>query len=577
MVRPVSLRSVVPVVYSLALTVAVLGPLLFSPGYLLLRDAVSTPRSYLTDSALGITDAAARAVPQDTLLAVVTVVVDGGVAVAALLVAALWAAGWGAARLVATLLPDRAGGLPAQLVAVTVGVWNPYVAERLLQGHWSLLMGYAALPWVVIAAVAVRDGRRWGWWALAAWFAAAGLTPTGAVLAAITTLAVLAAPGGSTGRWQRVAGGTVLSVAASLPWLVATAVSGGGSGADPAGVAAFAARAEPLLGTFGALAGLGGIWNADAVPASRTTPWAFVGTAALLLVVACGLPVLWRRREPVTVTLALLAAVAVIAPALAATPAGLAAGEWSMLHVPGSGLLRDTQKWVALALPLYVLAAGACIGWLRDRFGGRDPGWATAAVVVVLVATPDLVWGVGGAIRPVQYPAGWQQVAGIVTADDGDVAVLPAGMFRRFEYSGRAAVLDPAPRMLRADVLQTGQLVVAGGTVAGEGRRAADAEALLLGGADPAELAALGVGWVLVEHGTPGEFGDAQRTLDRLELVHDDPDLSLYRVPGVTGQTAARGAAVAAHVLWALLLAGGAAGGFAIALRGQARAGREQT
>ena len=106
MVRPVSLRSVVPVVYSLALAVAVLGPLLFSPGYLLLRDAVSTPRSFPTDSALGITDAAARAVPQDALLAAVTVVVDGGIAVTALLVAALWAAGWGAARLVVTVLPS---------------------------------------------------------------------------------------------------------------------------------------------------------------------------------------------------------------------------------------------------------------------------------------------------------------------------------------------------------------------------------------------------------------------------------------------------------------------------------------
>jgi len=576
MVRPVSLRSVVPVVYSLALAVAVLGPLLFSPGYLLLRDAVSTPRSFPTDSALGITDAAARAVPQDALLAAVTVVVDGGIAVTALLVAALWAAGWGAARLVVTVLPDRASGLPAQLVAATAAVWNPYVAERLLQGHWSLLVGYASLLWVVCATVAVRGGLRWGWWALAAWLAAAGLTPTGAVLAAITALAVLAAPGGITARGPRIAGGAALSVVASAPWLVATVVSGGGSGADPAGVAAFAARAEPWLGTLGSLAGLGGIWNADAVPGSRTTPWAFVGTAALLLVVVCGLPALWRRREPVTVTLALLAAVAVLAPALAATPMGLQAGEWSMLHVPGAGLLRDTQKWVAPALPLYALAAGAGVGWLRDRFGGRDAVWATAAVLVVLVATPDLVWGVGGRVRPVQYPAGWQQVAGIVTADEGDVAVLPAGMFRRFGFSGRAAVLDPAPRMLRADVLQTGQLVVAGGTVAGEGRRAADVEALLLAGAHPDELAALGVGWVLVEHGTPGELGESQRTLDALDLVHDDRDLSLYRVPGVSAQPGDRGAAVAAHVLWALLLGGGAAGALAIRMRRQTGAAREQ-
>ena len=62
----------------------ILGPLL-GPGYLLLRDAVSTPRSYLTDSALGLTDAAARAVPQDASLATLSVVVDGGLVVKAIL------------------------------------------------------------------------------------------------------------------------------------------------------------------------------------------------------------------------------------------------------------------------------------------------------------------------------------------------------------------------------------------------------------------------------------------------------------------------------------------------------------
>jgi len=30
----------------------------------------------------------------------------------------------------------------------TLAIWNPYVAERLLQGHWSLLLGYGCLPWI---------------------------------------------------------------------------------------------------------------------------------------------------------------------------------------------------------------------------------------------------------------------------------------------------------------------------------------------------------------------------------------------------------------------------------------------
>ena len=87
--------------------------------------------------------------PQDFFLAVFSGVVDGGVLVKALLILGLWFAGWGAARLAAAVLDVGLGG---QLVAVTIAVWNPYVAERLLQGHWSLLVGYGCLPWVALSS-----------------------------------------------------------------------------------------------------------------------------------------------------------------------------------------------------------------------------------------------------------------------------------------------------------------------------------------------------------------------------------------------------------------------------------------
>lgn len=560
--HPILARAV-PALYSLALTALILGPLL-GPGYLLLRDAVSTPRSYLTDSALGLTDAAARAVPQDWLVAVLSSVVDGGLVVKAILVAALWLAGWGAARMVAVLLPGA--GLGPQLVASTVMLWNPYVAERLLQGHWSLLTGYAALPWIVVAGVAIRRGRPGGWWALTLCLAAAALTPTGALLSVVVALAVLAAPGGRNRVLPRLLWTAALFVATSAPWLAATMLSGGGGTSDPAGVAAFAARAEPGLGTIGSLAGLGGIWNATAVPGSRTSPWALAGTVLLLAVVVCGLPALWRRRRnPVIVALGVLALAAVLLPALGATGWGLAVGEWAVVHVPGAGLLRDSQKWVALAAPLYALAAAAGVRAPSARVSlpGAVP---VAAVAAVVVALPDLVWGVGGALRPVQYPASWQIVADHLdsSVDAGDVAVLPAGMFRKFPYSGDAPVLDPAPRMLPVDVLQTGQLVVGqAATVAGEGARASRVERLLLSGSAPTQLADEGVRWVLVERTTPGPLGDSGRTLDQLEPVFADDELALYRVPGPISETeppSARAVSMGAHLLWAALLVGGALG-----------------
>ncbi|MBB5914032.1 hypothetical protein BJY24_002899 [Nocardia transvalensis] len=560
--------------YSLVLAVVVVGPLLGS-GYLLLRDAVSTPRSYLTDSALGLGDAAPRAVPQDALLAALSTGVDGGIVVKVILVGALWAAGWGAAELVRRLLDVSTG---PQLVATTVAVWNPYVAERLLQGHWSLLAGYAALPWTVLAALHLRSSpespeaepdsssirTRFGprvraWAMLGGCLAAAGLTPTGALLAGCVALVVI-------GR-RNIPGALALWVLASAPWLVATALSGGGTEpSDPAGIGAFAARAEPGLATLGSLAGLGGIWNSDAVPSSRTTIVALIGTVVLLALVAAGIRQVARPGDAQQARRALLvvAALAIVLPAAGATGWGLHAGEFLVTRIPGAGLLRDTQKYVALAMPAFALCAAAgcrAVAGLGRRWGTPigTPVTAAFCVAALILTLPDLAWGVGGALRPVRYPAGWERVAA-ATDGPGDVAVLPGGMFRKFPYSGRSPVLDPAPRMLPRDVLQTGELPVRGRMVAGEGNRARSVEQLLLHGGTASDLASHGVGWVLVERTTPGPLGDSATTLAQLDRVYSDTELALYRVPGASdlrsdSHAAHRVLAIAAHLLWALLLA----------------------
>jgi len=87
----------------LALLVA--APLL-APGYLLLRDAVATPRSYLSDSAIGLSQAAPRATATG-------------------LSSSRWPPGWSTAMgacVVKVLAGDRAvpGGLGAARLAATV-------------------------------------------------------------------------------------------------------------------------------------------------------------------------------------------------------------------------------------------------------------------------------------------------------------------------------------------------------------------------------------------------------------------------------------------------------------------------
>ncbi len=554
--------------YALFLALLVAGPLL-GPGYLLLRDAVSTPRSYLTDTALGLT-APPRASPQDFALALASAVVDGGIVVKVLLVLGLWLAGWGAARLAALALPGAGAG--GQFVATTLAVWNPYVAERLLQGHWSLLVGYGCLPWIATAMLTLREGGSSGGgrgvWGLGFWIALAGLTPTGLVLGATVALVCVAAPGPGWRRWRCAAMAGVVALVGALPWLVAAAAGSSLAGHAPAsapGVEAFAPRAEPGLGTLGSLASLGGIWNAEAVPDSRATLFAVFSAVALLGVVAAGVPAAARR--PAAVPLLVLAVVSVLVPCALATGPGMHLLSTVIDAAPGLGLLRDGQKWVALAVPGYTLAGAGVVVTLRRWL---RPAVAAAVCCLALILTlPDLAWGVWGRMTPVHYPPAWAAVAAAINADPRTVAVLPAGTTRRFPWSGPPPVLDPLPRWVRADVLSTGDLPVSGAVVPGEGAHARVVETLLLSGSAPAALARAGVGWLVVEQGSAGVVGAAARTVAALTPVYADREMTLYRIGGDTaGASAARrAAALVAHAVTLAMLLVGAAGTLASARR----------
>lgn len=553
--------------YALVLALLVVGPLL-APGYLLLRDAVSTPRSYLSDTALGLTSAP-RATPQDFAVALASHLVDGGVVVKALLVLGLWLAGWGAARLVEVALPGA--GAPGQFVATTLAIWNPYVAERLLQGHWSLLVGYGCLPWVATAMLTLRTtgAGRMGFFGLAFWIGLAGLTPTGLLLAATVALVCVSVAGAGRPRWWCAAAALGAALVAALPWLVASVLGASltaHTAANRLGVEAFAPRAEPGLGTLASLASLGGIWNGDAVPGSRATLFAVFSAVVLLGVVAAGLPTVTRR--PVAVPLLVLAAVSVLVPAALATGPGLHLLGAVVDAAPGVGVLRDGQKWVALAVPGYALAgAGAVVTLRRWVPPSTDVVTAPICCLALLLALPDLAWGVGGKVSPVHYPRGWAAVATAINepaGDPGTIAVLPAGTMRLFPWSGAAPVLDPLPRWVRAEVLTSGDLVISGTTIPGEGAHARAVRELLLTGPDPSALAAAGVGWLVVESGSAGDMGAAARTLSALAPVHRDNEIELYRIGGQSAGVPAdrRAATMFAHLAWlALLIVGGAGAG----------------
>jgi hypothetical protein len=252
--------------------------------------------------------------------------------------------------------------------------------------------------------------------------------------------------------------------------------------------------------------------------------------------------------------------------AVASTVPGLdAAVRWLVADVPGAGLLRDGQKWVAWwALPA-ALGCAITAATAAARVATRARPWVLAgAALVPVLLLPGLAWGVGGQLDPVRYPREWGTVRAELTRDrhPGDVLVLPFQPFRQFDWNDGRTQLDPAPRFLGRSAVVDDTLVVGDEALRGEDRRAAEVGAAI---GDPGRLARLGVGWVLVEYGTPGAVEPAE--LAGLTPVHDGRWLALYRVPGpiaeppttVTDHAAARTAVIAADavVLLAVLAAPG--------------------
>jgi hypothetical protein len=384
--------------------------------------------------------------------------------------------------------------------------------------------------------------------------APAAVTPTGGVIA-LATVAVLL-PGGFPG-WRRATALAVGAIAAlCAPWAVAAATSAAGGRSDPEGVAAFAARAENWSGVWGALAGTGGIWNAQAVPASRSSALVPVATAAMLAVGAVGFLELRRRWPGGVARLAPLAAGSILLAAAGTAP-GAPVLEWLVGSVPGAGLLRDGQKFL---IPYAVLlAVGLSVGAevLAERLGRRFDA-TTGRVVLVAAALlpvailPDLAFGAAGQLRPVHYPADWDSVSARVAAAPGEVLSLPFHGYQRLRWNRGQVVRDPAPRYLDAPVLMNDALPVGDVTVDGENPRAARARALIDAG-DP--VARLGVRWVLVRK-EPGVDVPAP-VLSGLRRAFDGPYLALWENPEVIAPGTAsdrRWPAAVAHLLAALVV-----------------------
>ena len=512
--------------WSIGLALLMLGPAL-APGFVLSYDMVWVPDLAVRADVLGLGSGLPRAVPSDAWVAVLDEVVPGMLLQKLVLLGALVAGAWGV-----DLMLGRVG-LVARLAAVALWQWNPFVVERLVLGHWPVLVGYAALPWVLLGGARWRTTGRAPWWLLLV-VTLGSLSVSAGLATSLALLSVLVLAPGERRPWGR---GALLVVAAQAPWLVSGFLHVREAVSDPAGAALFALSGEgPLPGPLAALT-LGGVWNAEVVPVSRTGPVALV--ALLVLVPLLALGILRVRRHAATVAvpwapLVLLWAVGWLLAVLtwaAPGPFGVLAGV-----VPGGGVLRDGSRLLVLCVPLLValvaVAVDATWRWTADRWSG--PARLSAALVLVvwpITVLPDGAWGAGGRLGAVDYPDSYAVAREALGDAAGDVLVLPLASYRQPDWNDGHKVLDPLGRVLVPVPVASDELVVDDVVIEGEDRRVRRVrEALALSGPDEraAALSTLGVGSVATDLTAPGPAPEVAG-----ETLLDDGRLRVLRLESV--------------------------------------------
>ena len=451
---------------------------------------------------LGLGSGLPRAVPSDAVVAVLDELVPGMLL----------------QKLVLLGIADRGGGgcggagtragIPARCVAASVYVWNPFVVERLVIGHWPVLAAYAAMPWLVVAA---RRHRARGSTCPPP-CGSSCRSPASARAPGIATALVVLASVWCGGRATPERVGALAVAAANAPWVVAGLLHAGAATSDPAGASGVRRAGKGLLpGPLAAL-GLGGIWNSEVVPATRE------GVLAVLLLVATALPgrrwaaVMAGRLDPPR-------------PGRARRVLGRRLGPGRARAgprpTPPAGSPRTFPEVVAArrfaaARPVRAAAGRARGPWRRPPGPsarrprpGRAPWPACSrSCRSRSCPTPGGAAPAGSARSTTPRRTTRAARAWSADADGADVVLLPFSSFRAPEWNDGRKVLDPLGRYLEPDFV--GQ------------RRAARVRARGRGGGPPGrrgpararadhrparrgrDLARLGIGIVAVDARTPG-------------------------------------------------------------------------
>jgi hypothetical protein len=432
--------------YSLV-ALLILWPLL-ARGYILTLDMVFVPN-------LPLPDVVTSSYLLHASLHVLNTVLPSDVIQKILLFTILVLSGIGAHRLLRYFQIMSSAATTSHWAAYTSGLLymiNPFTYSRFMAGQYSVLLGYALLPFFTIALLRfLREPSLKTSLIMTAWM-------IGISIVSIHTLGlafVIGIVAVAQTTWRHRSSGAQLQrlgkylTIASLVFIVASSywlmplLRGSGPTAESIATfqssdqSAFETEGKGAIGKLVHVSRLQGFWGEAEglflLPQDRFVLWPLV-VIALWVLVVIGAREAWRRnREACILLLSVMAIATVIAIGAGAT--------WLSEHVPLFAGYREPQKFVAIVALGYAIFIGFAISKITHKLSTATGRLAAVGITTIIVIglTPVMFRGFDGQLVPRHYPTDWYAMNERLNQDRDDFQVLflPWHLYMRYQFAGR--------------------------------------------------------------------------------------------------------------------------------------------
>jgi len=441
--------------------VGILGPLL-SGGYLLLLDLPGGPRPHwpnvfpLPSEGL-VSASAALSGALIGLLAKVSPEMQNKL----LILAIVMVGGVGFARV---CIKHLGTSVSAAMVAATLFVVNPFVYDRVLMGQLVLLLAYALLPFTLRSLIdLVNEASRSSVVSSLAWTSMIALVDLhiGGMALLLMLLAIVISPSAPRVKLMRCLAAVGVLIALNLYWLIPASLANESARLGAGDLIAYAPRPRsPRILAHVLL--LHGAWRTEFTSPLASSPVLFLGAFLTLLMSACiGLlaSLTMARHSRLAKLLGLSALISIVLAMGTSFPATSWFTQLLFDLLPGYGIYREPQKWVALLAFCYAIFAAFGVDKLRYEVHARNPRLASLIAMGVLLpiaATSTMWWGFDGQLQTSEFPDDWKKANEITRSQSGRMLFLPWNLYQPLPFAGNRSIGSPAEHFFDMPVLVSG-------------------------------------------------------------------------------------------------------------------------